>query len=315
MTSTTAPVRHKRPKQRRSFKELLQVRCSLPWFAAGAGAAGAGLLAIYAGGAPAAVALGTAAAAGLTYTTMVEPRTPVLERHTVRLPLLPPALDGLRIGMLADLHLGMPHCAANTRWGVQQMLREQPDLIVIPGDFVSFPHAIDELPDLLRPLRAPLGIYATTGNHDYWEGVEEIRRALEPLPIEFLINRNQCLHCRGAELWLAGIDDMWYGTPDLNAALEGIPEGACTVLLAHEPDFADIAALRPISLQLSGHTHGGHINVPGLGAPCLPHHGLRYVRGWVQVEDLPVYVTRGLGGAPVRLNSVPEATLITLRAG
>jgi hypothetical protein len=315
MTSTTAPVRHKRPRQRRSFRELVQVRCSLPWFATGAGAAAAGTLAVRVGGLPALLGLGTAAAAGLTYATMIEPRLPVLERVTLRLPLLPPALDGLRIGMLADLHLGMPHCTANTRWGVQQMQREQPDLIVIPGDFVSFPDGIDELPDLLRPLHAPLGIYATTGNHDYWEGVEEIYRALEPLPIEFLINRNTCIRWRGAELWLAGIDDMWYGTPDLTAALADIPEGACTVLLAHEPDFADVAALRPISLQLSGHTHGGHVYVPGLGSPCLPHHGLRYVRGWVQVDDLQVYVTRGLGGFPLRLNSVPEATIMTLRSG
>ncbi len=312
----TTPVRGERtkpPKVERRVEELFQFRCSLRWFGASAGVAAAAGLAVYWGGAPAALALGTAGLAGLTYATMIEPRLPVLERVTLRVPTLPPALDGLRIGQLSDMHLGMPHNATNTRRAVQQIMQEQPDLIVLTGDFVSFEWAIGEIGALFQSLHAPLGVYAITGNHDHWEGVEEIRDQLEPSGIEFLINENRCIHWRGGQLWLAGIDDMWYGTPDLHAALADIPDGAFTVLLAHEPDFADIASLRDIAVQLSGHTHGGHINIPGLGAPCLPYHGINYVSGLYQVGAMQVYVSRGLGGAPLRFNCAPEYTLLTLR--
>jgi hypothetical protein len=193
------------------------------------------------------------------------------------------------------------------------MIDEQPDLIVLTGDFVSKHHAIAELPELLRPLRAPLGVYAITGNHDHWEGAEEICEQLETLGIVCLLNTNRCLHWQGGSFWLAGIDDMWYGTPDLHAALAGIPDDAFRILLAHEPDFADVASLRDIPLQLSGHTHGGHIVLPLLGSPCLPHHGLRYISGLSQTGGTQVYVTRGLGGFPVRFNCPPEATILTLQ--
>jgi hypothetical protein len=253
--------------------------------------------------------------AGLAYSTLVEPRLPVLERVTLRLPTLPPQLDGLRIGQLSDMHLGYMHTSENTHWAVQQVMREQPDLIVLTGDFVSFHSAIELLPDLFRPLRAPLGVYAITGNHDHWEGVDDILAVLEPLGITFLINANTCLNWRGGEFWLAGIDDLWYGVPDLHDTLAGIPEGAFTVMLAHEPDFADVIAQHNVQVQLSGHTHGGHIAMPGLGSPCLPHHGVRYVSGVVQVGAMQVYVSRGLGGFPLRFNCRPEASIVTLRRG
>ncbi len=317
MSSTTLGSRWKQHKSRPEFnlQEMMQFKCSLPWLASGLGLTAAAGLAVWRGGPPAALAVGTMGIVGLTYVTMIEPQLPVLERRTLRLPTLPPALDGLRIGVLADQHLGFLHTRRNTRWSIQQMLNEQPDLVVLTGDFVSFDHAIPELADLFRPLHAPLGVYAITGNHDHWEGVEEICEQLEPLGIQFLFNDNRCLHWRGGEFWLAGIDDMWYGTPDLHAALLGIPDEAFTILLAHEPDFADIAALRPVDLQLSGHTHGGHLQLPVLGALCLPYHGLRYINGLFQVGEMQVYVSRGLGGAPLRLNCRPEATLLTLRCG
>jgi hypothetical protein len=213
------------------------------------------------------------------------------------------------------MHLGYLHTSNNTRQAVQQVMNEQPDLIVLTGDFVSFHRAIAHLPDLFRPLHAPLGVYAITGNHDHWEGVDDIIDALEPLHITFLINENVCLNWRGGNFWLAGIDDLWYGAPDLHTTLAGIPEEAFTVMLAHEPDVADVIAQHGVQVQLSGHTHGGHLVLPVLGTPCLPHHGVRYVSGLVQVGAMQVYVSRGLGGFPLRFNCRPEATIITLRRG
>ncbi len=313
MTTLELTGAAKHQQRQRDFREMVEIQCSSRWLAAGVGTLVASGVAVAWGGLPVAATLGTLGAAGFIYTTLIEPRSPVLERVTVSVPTLPPACDGLRIGQLSDMHLGMPHARENTRWAVQQMLREQPDLIVITGDFVSFEWAIRELAGLFAPLHAPLGVYAITGNHDHWEGVQEIYAQLEPQGIRFLINDNCCIRWRGGELWLAGIDDMWYGAPDLSAALAGIPADAFTLLLAHEPDFADIAALRPVDLQLSGHTHGGHVHLPLLGAGCVPHHGVRYIDGLLYAGELPVYVSRGLGGLPVRLNCPPEATIITLR--
>ncbi len=314
MSSTTL-TRQGRRKQERNLREMLQIRCSLRWIGAGCLLGGLAASSIYAGGWPLAALWGAAGLAGLSYSTLLEPRSPRLERVALHLPSLPPELDGLRIGQISDMHLGYLHCHENTRWAVQQLLHERPDLIVITGDFVSFDSPIGDLPDLLRSLHAPLGVYAVTGNHDYWEGIDAIREQVESLGIEFLINTNRRLHWHGADLWLAGLDDMWYGTPDLKATLAGIPQQAFTILLAHEPDFADIAVQRCIDLQISGHTHGGHIDLPLLGVPCLPNHGLRYTSGLVQVGPMQVYVSRGLGGFPLRFNCPPEAAILTLKRG
>lgn len=301
-----------------AFHEFFQFRCSWQWIGTGIGAGfGVGALATVlmrwkALRLPGLALAGLAGAGGLAYATMLEPRRPVLERVTLRLPSLPPALDGLRIGQLSDFHLGLPFTSDNTRWAVRQLMAERPDIIMLTGDFVSFRRAIPALPDLFRPLRAPLGVYAVPGNHDYWEGIDDIRARLEPLGITFLINANRRLCWRGNEWWLTGIDDTWYGSADLEAALDGVPTDAFTVLLSHAPDVADAAAPRGIAVQLSGHTHGGHMQLPILGKFCVPLHGLRYISGLERVGPMHLYVSRGIGGMPLRLNCHPEATLLTL---
>lgn len=267
-------------------------------------------LAVQRWGRIAALLPGLAGAVGATYATLIEPRRPVLERVTVRLPRLPRSLEGLRIGHLSDLHLGFPHTRANLHWAVEQMQREQPELIVITGDFVNAGSAITRSPDLLRFLHAPLGVYGVTGNHDMWEGADELRSYLEPLGIEFLLNRSKRLQWRGEPLWIAGVDDIWYGAPDVDAALCHIPDDAFTLFLCHAPDFADRVAHRSIDLQLSGHTHGGQMRLPWLGCCCLPHYGVRYISGLYRVGPMHLYVSRGLGGLPGRLNCPPEATIV-----
>jgi predicted MPP superfamily phosphohydrolase len=118
-------------------------------------------------------------------------------------------------------------------------------------------------------------------------------------------------------LWLAGIDDVLRGRPDLGAAIGKIPANEATILLAHEPDFADEASLLPIDLQLSGHSHGGQIWIPGIGAPWLPPLSRKYPRGLYQIGKLTLYTNIGIGTirAPIRINCPPEITLITLRVG
>jgi uncharacterized protein len=295
-----------------------RVRYSPRWLGAGVGGGALATLALAQGGPAAAVALGVAGAAGAAYALLHEPRSPRLERVTLRLPALPRALDGLRIGQISDLHLGMRFTAANSRWAAECVAGERPDLLALTGDFVSYDHAIAELPGVLAPLAGasfPLGIYAVPGNHDYWEGLPAIRRALEPLGVTFLVNAHRALRQGDASLVVAGVDDMWDGQPDLPGALAGAPAGSFTLLLSHCPDTADEAAQHGVGVQLSGHTHGGHMRLPWLGSFCLPRYGWRYAVGHAHVGATQLYVSRGIGGMPLRLGCPPEATIITLRRG
>ncbi len=315
MAVTTQQFRPQR-EGRRFDPSPGQVRYSERWIGAAVSGGVLSTLALVAGGAPAAAALSLIGVTGAAYALLHEPRRPRLEQVTLWLPQLPPALDGLRIGQLSDLHLGLPYTTENARWAVERLVAEQPDLLVMTGDFVSYEHAIPELPEVLAPLqswRPRLGIFAVPGNHDYWEGFPAIQQTLTPLGIEFLLNHHRRLRDGDAELVLAGVDDMWDGAHDLAATLKGVPEGVFTILLSHCPDLADEAAARGVHVQLSGHTHGGHVCLPLLGSFCLPRHGWRYPIGYRSIGALQLYVSRGIGGLPLRFGCPPEVTVLTLR--
>jgi predicted MPP superfamily phosphohydrolase len=177
---------------------------------------------------------------------------------------------------------------------------------------------LSEAIPFLAELKAPLGKYAVLGNHDYRTGAEEVAQALEQAGFQLLINRRVQLR-RGEELlYLVGIDDALCGRPDPAAAMQGIPEDGCAILLVHEPDFADEAKDYPVSLQLSGHSHGGQIRLPVVGHLLVPHMGKKYPDGLKHVEqaDLHVYTSRGVGTTllPLRILCKPEIALHVLLA-
>lgn len=305
------PVR--RP-ERNPF-DPMRITYTRAWFQVGAVAAVVGALGLRRFGWPLAAVVGGLGAAGLAYMRRFEPTHPTLEHVTLRLPSLPPALDGLRIGQITDTHLGLPFAADNLRWAVEQMRRAQPDLIALTGDLAGMREGIPEIPSLMGGLRAPLGVYAVPGNHDYWEGLADVQAALMLADIPLLMNEHRHLRWNGADFWLAGIDDIWDGSPNIATALAGVPRDAFTILLAHSPDIADNAADYGVAVQLSGHTHGGHLRLPLIGPFARPRYGLRYVMGLYQVGAMMLYVSRGLGGVPLRLLCRPEATILTLRCG
>jgi len=129
-----------------------------------------------------------------------------------------------------------------------------------------------------------------------------------------LRNRSQAIEQQNSRLWICGLDSL-ERHPDLGKSLGGVPENDTVVVAMHEPDFADVASQYPVDLQLSGHSHGGQVWVPGLGAPWLPYGARHYPRGRYTVGGLPLYTNIGLGTIriPVRFNCIPEVTLITLR--
>lgn len=268
--------------------------------------------------AAASAAAGVAATAlGAGWITRVEPNRLVVEQVSVTLRRLPAQLDGLRVAQLSDLHISQYSSQARIASAAALAMRLAPDLIVLTGDFI-WRQATAHAPDLIEPLRtlaAPLGVYAVLGNHDHWEGPELVSSVLAQAGVTLL--RNQAAQLAAdAPLWVVGVDDVWERKHDLRGALAGLPDADCKLLLVHEPDYADRAAESSVDLQLSGHSHGGQINLPFFGRPVLPYLGQKYPAGLYQVDKLALYTNRGIGviAPPVRFNCPPEVTLLTLHA-
>jgi len=271
-------------------------------------------------------AAGTAVAGTVGF---IESDRPQLTRVDVRLRRLPHEFDGFTIAQLSDFHYEEYFSIVPIRKGVELVNGLRPDLIVLTGDYVTVPigdyrrstayrFAKNSGPcaALVSELKTAFGIFAVLGNHDGASNPSYVSSALEAHGIPVLTNRSVPLERGKARIWLAGVDDVLEGRPDLGAALSKIPAGDVTILLAHEPDFADQVIFAPVDLQLAGHSHGGQIWIPGIGAPWLPQLARKYPRGLYEIGKLQLYTNLGIGTirVPVRLNCPPEVTLITLRS-
>lgn len=286
---------------------------------------------------PAQLATGAAlaGAAALAYATQIEATWLEVTRRDVVLPRLPAALDGLRIAHLTDFHRSSIVSSEYLARCVATAIAERPDMIVMTGDFVTKrSRCIADLTPLLAPLSAPHGVYAILGNHDAYAGARAVAAAVEASGACLLRNRHQRVEVNGAGLWVAGIDspdhEQYRLTPMrradwaqvyrrfLDTALRGIPRDGFRLLLAHNPDLIRDAARCGVDLMLSGHTHGGQVRLPFLGATVVPsRYGHRYAAGLFRVEGAALYVSRGLGTVrfPLRFLCRPELAILTLRCG
>jgi len=274
---------------------------------------------------------GSAAVGGLVlggYSYLYERKHFVLEQYTLSLPDLPLELEGLRVVLMADWHCG-PVCRPDFLFpAIQLANRCKPDVILLPGDFISvsnhYFHEAAELASQLRP-RLPHGVLISWGNHDYWGGLEVGEKEMPRAGCQILRNRNLLLTpsrefaTSGSKgLWLSGLDDLWAGKPDLVGTLGPLPLDMPRLVMSHNPDLAEEQSGARVDLMVSGHTHGGQIRIPTLGTPVLPsRYGQKYASGWVEAPHYPVYVTRGVGTSslPIRLGVPPEVTLFELRRG
>lgn len=260
----------------------------------------------------------------------MEPDHPRLERVEIRLEKLPSSLDGFTIAQLSDFHYD-PYFSITPIQAAIRMVNElKPDLIALTGDFVTMPlfesrrhlnrqahAAADPCAELLRYLGAPHGVFAVLGNHDNSYGPEGVTESLQARGISVLRNRCVAIEKDGRRFWLAGVEDVLGWKADLNKALRGVASGEATVLLCHEPDFADVACRHDIGLQISGHSHGGQVRLPVAGALYLPPLGKKYPWGLRRLGSMQLYTNCGIGtvNLPIRLNCPPEVTLFTLRSG
>jgi len=267
--------------------------------------------------------LGLAAAAGAVagYAFWSEPRRQVVRRVRLALPEWPNELDGLRVGVLSDLHAGGPHVdERRVAAVVEAMNRQSVDLVALLGDFVDpevrlgEPVAPESVAARLRALKAPLGAFAVLGNHDWAYGGERMGEALRGCGIAVLEDKAMELRPRGETLWVAGVDDLRERNPNLEAALAPVPAGSPVLLLSHDPDVFPTVPSR-VSLTLSGHTHGGQVNLPLVRRHFIPSRfGDRYGGGHVNEGGRHLFVSRGVGsaGLPVRFLAPPEIAVLTL---
>lgn len=256
---------------------------------------------------------------------LLEPNLPQTVRRTIALQRWPERLSGFRIALLSDFHYDPLFSVHPLHASIDVVNRLKPDLIVLTGDFVSAPlfgrwaqkaaAAAEPCAELLKRMKCRFGSWAVLGNHDCYTDPERVTAAIEAKGIKILINKSMAIEQDGVRFWLAGVDDCLGGTPDLDTTLKHVPRGEPTILLAHEPDYADWAKDYPVDLQLSGHSHGGQVRLPLMRPLYLPELARKYISGLYQVGPLTLYTNRGLGtvGLPVRLNCPPEITLIEVQ--
>lgn len=252
----------------------------------------------------------------------------------VKIKNLPVALQGFKIGLLTDIHSSFIVSNNLIRAAGQLIMSGKPDVIVMAGDYISgstkfLSGSIGEFKNehllgcvnALSQLKAPFGVYGVLGNHDFWSGPEVVKILCETfskqIGMVWLRNSSVVLHKGGASFHLLGVDDYWEPGCSLTSACKGIGTESIKILLSHNPDINEEITLarERIDLVLSGHTHGGQVVVPFLGQPVMPSKfGQKYRVGLVRDGDRQTYISRGVGCllAPVRLNCLPEVTVLTL---
>ncbi len=240
-----------------------------------------------------------------------------VEPVAVTIPGLDPPFNCYRVACIADIHLGQ-WLTVNRFEGVIDLVNEQcPDLVVFIGDFFSYEvdRFSEDMVRLLSTLRPADGCLAVLGNHDHWVGAAKVRAILRRAGVIELRNDVYTIRKGEGTLNVAGVDSVMAHADHLESVLTKLPPSGPAILLAHEPDFADVSATTGrFSLQISGHSHGGQFIIPGIGTVIRGPHARKYPLGRYQVGDMVHYTSRGIGTNVfwLRINCPPEITIFTL---
>lgn len=250
------------------------------------------------------------------YASFVEPYAYELTETIIHIQGLPSNFEKFRIAQISDVHHGRLVSLEEVRRVVQLTREARADLVVLTGDYTTARRRyIEPCAEVLGELQAPEGVWAILGNHDHNTDPVLTTSALRRARIVVVSNRNTILR-RGTDvLQLAGIDDWSWGMADWKQALDGLNPQHPIVLLSHQPRVFDLPQVGDVALVLSGHTHGGQISLPIVGAPARFMDEFRYVRGLYRRGRAQLYVTRGTGmiGLPVRFGAPPEISVLQLR--
>ncbi|MBD2388212.1 metallophosphoesterase [Cylindrospermum sp. FACHB-282] len=255
----------------------------------------------------------------LLYARLIEPNWIEINSLQLTLPHLSPEFNGYRIVQISDLHRDKWMNQRRLQRVVRLVNQQKPDLVTITGDLITrnSPQFIPTLKVPLSQIAAKDQTVAILGNHDHENDSKAIIQTLAESGIVHIGNGVFTLHRGGAMLHIAGLDDLWKGTPRFDLVMQQLPDEGAAILLVHEPDFADTSAVTGrFDLQLSGHSHGGQVRLPFLKPLILPPLGEKYYVGRYQVGKMIQYTNRGLGmtAKHLRFGARPEITVFTLVA-
>lgn len=259
---------------------------------------------------------GLSVSAGV-YSVCVERYAVQTNVYRIRVPHLPPVFKGFRIVHLTDIHLGSLMSAEWIKRLVARANRIRRDLTVCTGDFVharNTAQEVDTVWPIINTLRAPMGVYSVLGNHDHWADSDRSREYLRRSGQDVNYKRVP-IERDGSRFWLAGAGDLWEDYRCLDGVLGDLPATDCRIVLAHNPDTADTAFRSRMDLMIAGHTHGGQVCLPLVGAPVLPVQNKNYSSGFKRsLRGDGVFISRGIGWAvyPVRFNCYPEIAVLEL---
>jgi len=273
-------------------------------------------------------AIGAMGGGSAFWVSVVVPSRVKVRYYEVALYDLPLALDGLKLAHLSDTHFGPYVSRSHILRAIERANAEAPDVAVLTGDYVHrTPRAIDPGIGLFAELEPRFGTVAVLGNHDHWEDADACRSRFTALDIPLLENARLFVtpdgltdrEVDGQSLAIVGMADYTEARPAPRVATRRISPLCPRLMLSHHPDVAErFAQNHPdvrFDLQMSGHTHGGQVRLPGLGTPVVPSsYGTKYAGGLVQGPMWPVIVSRGIGMAvaPIRFGVAPEIGIITL---
>lgn len=260
--------------------------------------------------------------AAFIYGVFIEPDRLIVLDYPVRLQKWPAQLNGFKIVVLSDLHVGSLHIdARKLQLIVDESNKQNADLILLLGDYV----ASGKRSCLVKPaaftgelsrLKARLGVYAVLGNHDWWYDGVDVRNCLQAANITVLEDASVSIDSNGTTFYLTGLSDMWTRSTNIEKALSPVPENATVIVMSHNPDVFPSMPPR-VALTLAGHTHGGQVSLPLVGAIITPSdYGSRYARGLIVENGKTMFVSSGIGTSifPIRINVPPEISVLQLHS-
>jgi predicted MPP superfamily phosphohydrolase len=264
--------------------------------------------------------------ARLSYGRRIEPTWLEVNRLTIPVRDLPEPFEDFRVVHLSDLHAGRHVPRTFLEEAIDLALAQDGDVVVVTGDFVhkGYRH-VDTAAKAVGRLRARHGVYAVLGNHDFsvrnalgfrrYRGLHKaVAEALAGRGVDVLRNRSVSLSREGQAVHLCGLDDLWSRECDPEAAFRDVPLDAPRLVLAHNPQTIHRLDAHRCDLMLSGHTHGGQVDWPGLGRLVLSRTARAFAAGLYRHRTSLVYVNKGVGfGFRFRFNVRPEVAVLTIR--
>ncbi|WP_430786256.1 metallophosphoesterase [Virgibacillus flavescens] len=253
------------------------------------------------------------------YAREVEPYLLDIHQEFIASDKITSQFNGFKIVQFSDTHIGFHYSIEQLEKLVKTINEQNPDIIVFTGDLVDAPNDYNwntPLTRILGSLKAKYAKYWIYGNHDHGGyGTNIVKNVMDQSGFKLLQNQHVTINIEQESFVLAGIDDVMLGDPNLEKALKQTDSSLFTMLLAHEPDFADRAVEYSVDVQLSGHSHGGQVRLPIIGHLYTPMYAEKYVQGKHQIGNLTLFVTKGIGTTrlPYRFLCKPEIYVYTLQ--